>query len=170
MGESPAGASRGTTVRARQGTILRFPKAITARQLQALVRRHALKDPAANRVPPPHPEANRHWPAHRSEQVLRGCGDSSWRSGRRPRIRQSRQRTRHGDPAKSHCSLVSARTAAATPRTPPTTAPPNSPSFPAALPTTEPITAPRPANAQVAMNTGMGFRRGSPAAEGRVFA
>src|SRR2546426_2708593 len=61
--------------------------------------------------------------------------------------------------AKSHCSLVNARTAAVTPRTPPTTAPPNSPGFPAALPRTEPITAPRPANAQVAMNTGIGFRR-----------
>ena len=61
--------------------------------------------------------------------------------------------------AKSHCSFVSARTAATTPRTPPTTAPPKSPGFPAALPSADPITAPRPVSAQVAMNTGMGFRR-----------
>src|SRR6266513_4938542 len=61
--------------------------------------------------------------------------------------------------AKSHCSFVSTRTAATTPRTPPTRAPPNSPGFPAPLPRADPITAPRPASAQVAMNTGMGFMR-----------
>src|SRR6266550_2533842 len=60
--------------------------------------------------------------------------------------------------AKSHCSFVSTRTAANTPRTPPTRAPPNSPGFPAPLPKADPITAPRPASAQVAMNTGMGFK------------
>src|SRR5881396_3069825 len=61
--------------------------------------------------------------------------------------------------AKSHCSFVSTRTAATTPRTPPTRAPPNSPGFPAPLPRADPITAPRPASAHVAMNTGMGFKR-----------
>src|SRR2546422_9433992 len=59
--------------------------------------RHALKHSAANRVPPPHPEASRHWRGHRSERVLRGCGDSSRRSGRRHGDRKStRLNSSHG--------------------------------------------------------------------------
>src|SRR2546430_7070035 len=70
----------------------------------------------------------------------------------------------------SHRSLVKTTTAAPTPNRPPTPAPAKSPGFPAALPRMEPTTAPRPANTQVARNTGMGFKGSRLVLEGRVFA